>query len=283
MSGKYRGGALFVFVLAAVVIASVAFFRHSASEMIISDRMSEFIDAVDRSTTKDAHKLIIFDLDDTLFMSKEILGTPTWFYHMINILRQRGAAKSEAYNVMREIDRVVQEQSKVIAVEQATLSAIHNWIQDGAHLIAITSRTHTFSDITNKQLAKIGLEFSSPYFACIEEKWQAAMGAFINGVIYVDFNHDRTEVFAQFFELAQRCGMIIDFIAHADDQVRHVSEIAKFAHEARRGFVGIIYGKALSTREFRLAEANKQLYELEQNLGREIIPEQYRIIFAEGL
>ena len=105
MSGKYRGGALFVFVLAAVVIASVAFFRHSASEMIISDRMSEFIDAVDRSTTKDAHKLIIFDLDDTLFMSKEILGTPTWFYHMINILRQRGAAKSEAYNVMREIDR----------------------------------------------------------------------------------------------------------------------------------------------------------------------------------
>ena len=216
-------------------------------------------------------------------MSSEILGTPTWFYHMINILRQSGAAKLEAYNVMREIDRVVQEQSKVVPVEQATLSAIRNWSYEGAHLIAMTSRPHSFADITIKQLAKIGLEFSSPYFSCIEQKWSSNLGAFINGTIYVDFHHDRTQVFAQFFELAQRCGMIIDLVAHADDQVRHVSEIAKLAHEARRGFIGIIYGKALSSREFRLAEANKQLYDLEQNLGQEIIPHQYRKIFAEGL
>lgn len=283
MSGKYRSGALFVLVLAALVMASIVFFRHSASEMIISDRMSEFIDAVDRSAVKDAHRLIVFDVDDTVLMSAEILGSPTWFYHMVNILRQSGAAKSEAYNVMREIDRIVQEQSKVIAVEQATLSAIRNWSYEGAHLIAMTSRPHTFADITNKQLKKIGLEFSSPYFSCIEEKWPPGMGAFINGIIYVDFNHDRTQVFAQFFELAQRCGMVINLVAHADDQVRHVSDLAKFAHEARRGFVGIIYGKALSSREFRLAEANKQLYELEQNLGQEIIPDQYRKIFAEGL
>ena len=43
MSGKYRTGALFILVLAALGMASVAFFRHSTSEMIISDRMSEFI------------------------------------------------------------------------------------------------------------------------------------------------------------------------------------------------------------------------------------------------
>jgi len=283
MSGKYRSGALLVLVLSALGMASVVFFRHNTSEMIISDRMSEFIDAVDRSAIKDAHRLIVFDVDDTILMSAEILGTPTWFYHMVNILRQSGAAKSEAYNVMREIDRSVQEQSKVIAVEQATISAIRNWSYEGAHLIAITSRPHTFAEITNKQLAKLGLEFSSPYFSCIEQKWSVGLGSFIKGVIYIDFNHNRSAVFAHFFELAQRCGMIIDLVAHADDQVRHVSEIAKFAQESRRGFVGIIYGKALSTREFRLAEANRQLYELEQQLGQEIIPDQYRKIFSQGL
>jgi uncharacterized heparinase superfamily protein len=77
--------------------------------------------------------------------------------------------------------------------------------------------------------------------------------------------------------------MNIDLLAHADDQVRHVSEIAKFAQEMRRAFVGIIYGKALSAREFKLAEANKQLYDLEQKLGLQIIPDQYRKIFAEGI
>jgi hypothetical protein len=283
MAGKYRNGVVVALVLAAVGLISVIFFRDGSSETIISDRMSEFIDAVDRISTNNTRKLIVFDLDDTVLMSEEILGTPTWFYHMVNLLRQRGAAKLEAYNVMREIDRIVQEQGSVVAVEQATLSAIRNWSFQGSHLVAITSRPPSFAEITHEQLAKIGLEFSSPFYSCIESKWPVGQGAFSRGVIYVDFQHDRSEVFAQFFELAQRCGMNIDLLAHADDQVRHVSEIAKFAQEMRRAFVGIIYGKALSAREFKLAEANKQLYDLEQKLGLQIIPDQYRKIFAEGI
>jgi len=283
MAGKYRNGALLMLVLAALGVASIVFFHRNSSDVIISDSMSEFIDAVDKSSTKESNRLILFDLDDTVLMSSQILGTPTWFYHMVNILRQSGAAKSEAYNVMREIDRVVQDQIQIAAVEQATLSAIRNWSHQGAHLFAITSRPPSFSEITNKQLEYINLEFLSPYSSCIQQKWPAGFGAFANGIIYVDFHHNRAEVLAQFFELAQRCGMIIDLVAHADDQVRHVSEIAKFAHEARKGFVGIIYGRALSSREFRLAESNKQLYELEQKLGHKIIPDQYRKIFAEGL
>lgn len=284
MAGNYRISALLMLGLLIVGVASLYFFfRQSSSETIISDRMSDFIDAVDRSNILDANKLIVFDVDDTILMSVELLGTPTWFYHMVNILRQSGAAKLESYNVMREIDRIVQEQAKIIAVEQATISAIRNWSAQGANLVAITSRPPSFAQITNSQIAKIGLEFSSPYFACIEEKWPEGVGAFIDGIIYVDFHHNRLQIFSQFFELAERCGMEISLVAHADDQVRHVSELAKFARDAHRGFVGIIYGKALSAREFRLAEANMQLQNLELNLGQMIIPEQYRTIFAQGL
>lgn len=284
MAGNFRNGALLVLGLIVLGVASLYFFfRQSSSETIISDRMSDFIDAVDRANTTDVKKLIVFDLDDTVLMSAELLGTPTWFYHMVNILRQSGAAKLESYSVMREIDRIVQEQAKVIAVEQATLSAIRNWSLQGANLVAITSRPPSFAKITNSQISKIGLQFSSPFFPCIEEKWPEGIGAFHNGIIYVDFNHDRLQIFSQFFELAESCGMEIDLVAHADDQVRHVSEIAKFARDVHRGFVGIIYGKALSTREFRLAEANLQLQNLERNLGQEIIPQQYRNIFAQGL
>jgi hypothetical protein len=281
MAGKYRNSILLTLVLLALLITTFIFFPHPTSETIISDQMSEFIDVIDRTNTKNNHKLIVFDIDDTILASSEILGTPTWFYHMVNLLRQKGAAKFEAYKIMQEIDRVVQEHATIIPIEQTTISAIHNWRSLGAHVIAIASRSPSSASVTTKQLDTLNLKFSSSYFSCIENKWHSSKGAFINGIIYVDFHNDRREIFMHFLELASRCNLDIEFIAHADDQVRHVADIAACAKDARKNFVGIIYGKALSSREFHLADANKQLRALEDDLGHAIIPEQYRKIFED--
>lgn len=259
------------------------FFQSSnQSEILIADRMSEFIDAVDRYPAQPENKLVVFDLDDTVFMSSQMVGTPTWFYNMINLMRQSGAARYEAYSVVSKIDEMVQKKINVVEVEQATLSAIRTWQKMGSTVVALTSRQKNLVDTTKIQLGEIKLEFSSPIFPCIENAWQDNKGTFRNGVLFVEEHQSKAQIFAAFYELAKKCDMDIDLIAQADDQKRYITDIANFAKKNRVDFIGIIYGKALSSRDFDLGEAKKQLLNLEAVNEFPIIPDEYRWIFTDG-
>lgn len=262
-----------------VAIFISLFYQTSHSEILISDRMSDFIDAVDRINIPHENKLVVFDLDDTSFMSSQIVGTPTWYYNMINLMRQSGAAKVESNKVVRDVDMEIQRKVDVVVIENATISAVHTWQKSGVTVVGLSSRPKDFSAITKNQLMQIGLKFSSPYFACIESAWNHEEGAFIDGVLYIDDNVTKGNVFEQFLELIQKCGMDIILMASADDQQRYVTELANIAKDNYTDFVGIIYGGALSRRSFDLREAKKQLISLEQNLNTQIVPRPYRDIF----
>ncbi len=251
-------------------------FKSKRSDILISDRMSDFIDTVDRAKAPIQTKLIVFDLDDTVFMSSLLVGTPTWFYTMINLMRQRGAAKYEAYAVACKIDKMVQEKISVVAVEQATLSAIRNWQELGALVVAMTSRSIDFVSVTETQLRQIGLSFTSKYTACAEKKWHRTGGALVNGVLYLNGWQTKGEVINHLADLIEDCGAEIELIAAADDQQRHVTEISRIAERRRKDFIGIIYGAALSSRNFDLTIAKKQLLSLETSLESRIVPDEYR-------
>lgn len=256
------------------------YYGRARSDIIISDRMSEFIDTVDRHLSRSSHRLILFDLDDTVFMSTELIGTPTWFYTVINLLRQKGAAKFEAYEIVRKIDKMVQERVSVVAVEQATISAIRNWQNSGAVVVGMTSRPDDFYPVTKAQLQQIGLHFWAPVFPCIEKGFENHEGSFRDGVIYITNLESKSDIVARFLELGEACGMDTRLIAAADDQQRYVTEIGKLASNSRTDFIGIIYGGALADRNFDLGEAKRQLLNLEATLDNHFIPDEYRTIFA---
>lgn len=272
------GVVLLVCGLLAIWIAFI--YGGKRSDILISDRMSEFIDTVDRHTAKFENRLIAFDLDDTVFMSSLLVGTPTWFYTMINLMRQRGAAKYEAYSVASKIDKAVQARVNVVVVEQTTLSAIRTWQDLGAVVVGMTSRPVELVQTTKAQLDQIGLRFSSPFFSCVESKWDNTGGAFFEGVLYLTGWRSKSEVFSHFSDVIEDCGLDIDLIAAADDQQRYVVEISKLAERLRTDFIGIIYGGALSSRKFDLEVAKRQLINLEASLDAPIIPDEYRTIFA---
>jgi len=248
------------------------------SEILVSDHMKDFIDTVDRNKVKNENRLMIFDLDDTVFMSSQILGTPTWFYHMINLLQLSGAARHEAYEVVIAINRVVQEQVAVVPVEQATLSAIRNW-QKESYVVGITSRSRDLAQITKAQLDQVGLSFSSSRFSCVESLWQDPDGDLIDGVLYADGNAKKDSALFNFVRQIQSCGIEVKLLAQADDQHHYVIKGAEFAKRHRIAFVGIIYGGALSSRMFDFAEAKSELLSLEAYLGTAIVPREYRQIF----
>lgn len=261
-------------------IGFVLFYNDTKSELIISDHMSEFVDAVDRHQASPGNKLVALDLDDTIFTSSQLLGTPTWFYHMINLMRQRGAAKQEAYDVMNKIDKFVQERTQVVLIEQATLSAVSVWQKQNIMVVGFSSRLKNMASITETQLNGVGIRFTSPYFSCVASKWPKEDGGFINGVIYVDDYANKVKILEIFYELLISCGMEIDLIAQAEDQQHYINEGAKMAKKRHVDFIGMIYGGAFSNRVFDLKEANKQLLDLEVASNLSVIPEQYRDIFT---
>lgn len=263
-----------------LAISLYYFYWNNRSDILIADRMSEFIDAVDQHPAPHKSKLIAFDLDDTIFMSSQLLGTPTWFYNMVNLMRQSGAAKYEAYSVVSRIDKIVQEQIPIVVVEQATLSAIRTWQKLGATVIGLTSRPADLTHITKTQLQQIGLTFTSPYFTCVEQNWHGKDGSFTEGILFLGEYLSKAELFDQFYHQIKSCGLEVDLIAQADDQQRYVTDLANLAAKNRVDFIGIIYGGALSTRNFNLLEAKNQLLDLELNLNASIIPDEYRQIFA---
>jgi len=282
MAGKFR---YFSYSLCVATLCALTFyfFKNPSSEILISDRMSDFIDLVDRSKTPYSKKLIVFDLDDTLIMSENSFGSPTWFYNTVNLLRRNGAGKAEAYDLVRDIDLIVQENINVTAVEQAAINATRIWREKGATIVGISSRPKIFSKITKKQIAQVGLEFASPSFSCIEEHWDFGKGWFSKGLLLNGEYLNKAEVFKQFLSLSNKCGIKTELIAFADDQEHYISDFAKLSRDQNTNFIGIIYGGALSKREFSLFEANHQLLELEGFLGKKVIPEEYRSVFNKAM
>jgi hypothetical protein len=263
-----------------LLVGVLLFYDNTRSELIISDRMSEFIDAVDRHPAYPRNKLVAIDLDDTAFMSNKLLGSPTWFYNMINLMRQQGAAKQEAYEIMSKIDKFVQERNGVVLIEQATLSAVKSWQQQGVLVVGFSSRLKGMVHITEKQLSDVGLNFSSSFFNCVENKWPKEDGAFIKGVLYVDNYANKAKILNHLYDRLTACGMQVDLIAQAEDQQHYISDVARLAKKRKVDFIGMIYGGALSRKDFDLKKANQQLLDLEIASNSVIIPDEYRRIFS---
>lgn len=269
-------------LIAGLILGFIIFFNNADTEILISDRMSDFIDAVDRHKASPDHKLIALDLDDTVFMSSQLLGTPTWFYNMINLLRSLGAAKVEAYDIMSGIDKFVQERTNVVLVEQTTHNALKTWQKMGVTVFGFSSRLTDMVEVTNAQLQKIDIAFNSPYFSCIENNWpkDPGRGSFKNGVLYVSEYRKKVETFITLFELLKTCGMKIELIGQADDQQRYITEMASFSKQYKTDFIAVIYGAAFANRVFDIEHANRQLLDLEYLSKQQIVPEQYRDILT---
>lgn len=270
-----------LFVIGAMAICAfifVYYFKGNKSEIIISDSINDFVDKVDSLPFLPPEKLILVDIDDTTFQSTKLIGTPTWYYHVYNVIRQNGASKFDAKKIVGHIDKRVQEHIDVIATEDAIISAIHRWQDQGVLVIGITSRPGTFAHITERQLRDVGLDFSRTSFACLEQEWDKNWGDFLNNILYVGDLLTKAKVADSLVRTAKLCGYPIRLIAQADDQQRYIREGAKIAEINNINYVGIIYDRARS-RVFDLKKANDELLELEAVLDLQIMPDRFRNLF----
>ncbi len=245
-----------------------------------SDRMQNFIDEIEKQIAAKKRLSIVFDIDDTILAAEGSLGTPPWFYTMVDAFRKKGYERSEAYALMGAIDRKVQAHSKVKLIENETLRAIQRWRQQGVVVLALTSRPELLKSVTDHQFKKLDIQFSHPTFLCVEKQWPKGRGLFSEGVIYVGPDFTKEEIFDQFLEILHRCGENTEIIAHSDDQEKYVTEIRNSAIKRKLGFIGQIYKKAINERRFTLKEAQEEL-RVVLSKDKDLIPKELQALFFE--
>lgn len=245
-----------------------------------SDSISEFINATEELIKKQPHTLVVLDIDDTIYQSKTAIGTPSWFYGMVNKLRAHGVTRERAYKVVDAIDREIQPHIAVLAVEQILIDAVNDWQRRGIKVIALTSRTDNLSSITREQLKSVGIDLSDKTFSCVDEQWQRKDAYFSGGVLYVN-ELTKSQVLEHFLEKLKACGDNVNAIAHVDDQKKYVQQIHDLAQLRKLSFIGLVYGGAVNARQFDMQIATMQLFELEESLKTSLIPDDVRTVFSE--
>lgn len=167
---------LFTYVLAATAYA----------EVIQIQNMSSILPYIKKDT------LVVFDLDNTIMETPQMLGSDQWFDHAIEYKIKGGMDKGAALNTVADLWTVVQLKSDMQMVESKTASLIKNLQKKGVEVIALTARPEEMFDRTRAQLKKNKVVIKDIYSAGALTKGQAMTNIInakypkVTSVVFVD-------------------------------------------------------------------------------------------------
>jgi len=136
----------------------ISHFGTSNSEIIDSTTIEvarEYMQDVD---------LVVFDIDNTIMEAEyPEEANCQWCDWVQEQLRAKGYSKAEAFQKMIRGYLIFNEQAKVRAVEDSTVDFIVAIQQKGIPVIAITGRPDSMEQVTVRNLAYIGVDFSKMF------------------------------------------------------------------------------------------------------------------------
>ena len=190
--------------------------------------------------------LVIFDIDNTLLEPTGFLASDQWFYYLLEQLEQREdekAALADAIARWNAASAVVE----VRPIEPDTAAVIGRLQARGIETMALTARSYDLADVTFKQLAAVGIDFSAhaPHRGPLEVPNETTPGArpsrLIRGVIFVDEGNDKGKVLVS---MLTRMGAMPKHVVYVDDKEHHVVDVGRAL--AARGIAldGFRYGAA---------------------------------------
>jgi hypothetical protein len=103
---------------------------------------------------------VIFDLDDTLWHPKHMIGTQAWFNSVEkDLVRRLGGDKDAAYAQALTMWDAVHQHSRMRPVERATVPTFRRLMRSGKRVIALTAQSQGVIEPVLGRLRALGLEF----------------------------------------------------------------------------------------------------------------------------
>ncbi|QZA59430.1 DUF2608 domain-containing protein [Candidatus Rhabdochlamydia porcellionis] len=185
--------------------------------------------------TKDT--IFILDIDDTLLVPKQMLGSDMWFEDRIK--QQKGLSSTEAFEKTLNEWEGIRHFTQMQIVEPGVQKIIEE-LQKKEHLIiGLSTQSLTLSKVTFKQLInnQIDLRVTAPkesyYF---QNKNNGVL--YVNGILFTS----GTSKGKALFQLLEKTKQRFKRIVFMNDKTSHLADIEQEAEKNHVEFIGLRYG-----------------------------------------
>jgi hypothetical protein len=109
-------------------------------KIIETESLHDILIHLDQTLPNCKQAIVIFDLDNTLIMSSEHLGSVAWGEYLIDKLQSKGVSKKEAFLIQNIIWRAIQPHIKVQVVDPKTNEVISELRKRQISILGLTAR-----------------------------------------------------------------------------------------------------------------------------------------------
>jgi len=205
------------------------------SQIVETDRLDTLKRFLNGKST-----LVIFDIDNTLVIPYDLIGTEEWFMRLLESKMKEGASFIEAKKQILPLYYEVHNCISVKFTEPDINSLFKFLIKKNIPYIALTARSDIFKQCSNRQLTEVGLKLP---FKGLEQYHIRAQFEnpveFDEGVIYCG-SSDKGEVL--FYMLDKIC-FKPENIIFVDDKVSNLLDVQRVCLKRKIPFIGLRYSK----------------------------------------
>lgn len=191
--------------------------------------------------TVDPNTLLIFDLDNTVMESSQMLGSDQWYGYLVRAYQERGLTKEDA--VDRAIAQwiVIQRTSEMQPVERATPTLIRAMQQSNVRVMALTARPTQLEKRTLTQLKKIGVSFMlhPVHRTEVSLPFKNGTAKYSQGVLFVGAKLNKGVVLGAFLK---KISLKPKRVAFVDDKLKHVKDVGQALSKMKVAYTGFRYG-----------------------------------------
>lgn len=200
--------------------------------------------------------LLIFDIDNTLYRTKQMLGSDEWFYEYYSLQQKKLKDKDEALASALDLWHAIQAVTQVQPMEPITAETVRQLQDQGYTVMALTTRSGHIAYTTQQQLHSIGIDMrkSAPTSTafCLLSMPQVQ---FKKGVLFTSGQH-KGRAFKQFLSQTSIRPKKIVFM---DDKLSNIREMATVSEEGIE-FLGLRFsGNDRNTQNYNPLIAEMQL------------------------
>lgn len=178
--------------------------------------------------------IVLLDLDNTVLVPRQMLGSDMWFEHFVNASTQARLSTSFAREAARALTIEVMDLAKVDLIEPVTPALIRQLKQKGVPVFGLTARSEVYLSMTNDQLRHLGIDFSQATLPR-DTHWVTGRVQLHDGVIYTG-GTNKGEALTAFLDLA---GYRPDAVVMVDDKEYNLKDVA--ASMSARGVRSLLY------------------------------------------
>lgn len=230
----------------------LAFFGILESQIIEIQNFEEIVSHV----SSDA--IILLDIDDTLLIPKQMLGSDEWFCSQLKKNHEGGMPAEEIVDRTVAQWELIRHITEMDIVEPGTKEIVDLLQKSGSPVMGLTTQGFTLSRKTVQHLhdQEIFLEKAAPSPSDVYFTQKRKGSSFEEGVLYrhgILFTSG-TDKGNAFFTLCEGLGYIPKKIIFINDKATHLREIELAAEQRGIPFVGLRYG---------YSDAKKALFQAE--------------------